>query len=305
MPTHCGEQWLEASLASVAAEATEGIEILLIDSSPTNATLDIARRYSDRLSLRVLERRDLQMWHTKTNYGVEIATSEYICWLHQDDIWFPGRAAAARAWIDTAPDVSLHLAPGAIVDRHGRKLGIWRCPLPAGVALHPALVIDRLLVQNFISAPAPIFRKDAWLACGGLDEELWYTADWDIWLKLAASGSICYHDSVTTGFRIHGASLTATGSRDSAAFANQMRIVLDRHSHGPGNRLNPIDPVAHASITVNTALALAAAGDFGGVSRALSEVLRLGPSGIYRYLRDSRIVERLTPRMMAKMSGVF
>jgi glycosyltransferase involved in cell wall biosynthesis len=305
MPTHCGEPWIDASLRSLAAEPLEGIEVLVLDSSPTSATRDIARSYSDRLDLSVFERRDLLMWHAKTNLGVEIARSNHICWLHQDDLWLPGRAAAVRTWIDAATDASLHLAPSAIIDRHGRKLGVWRCPLPASGELRSALVTERLLVQNFVSAPAPVFRRDAWLACGGLDKDLWYTADWDIWLKLAASGPVYYHDQVTTSFRIHGGSLTVTGSRDIADFANQMRIVLDRHMPRPGLRSMDVERAAQASIAINIALASAAGGDLSLLWRAVSEVLRLGPAGIRRYLRDSRIVDRVVPRVRAKLWGAF
>jgi glycosyltransferase involved in cell wall biosynthesis len=305
MPTHHGEQWIDASLHSVAAEAMEGVEVLVLDSSTTPATLEVARRYSDRLDLRVFERRDLMMWHAKTNLGVEIAESRHICWLHQDDLWLPGRAATVRGWIDAAPEAPLHLAPSAIIGRGGKTLGVWRCPLPTKRELQSSLVTERLLVQNFIAAPAPVFRKDAWLACGGLDETLWYTADWDIWLKLAASSSVYYHDTVTTGFRIHGGSLTMTGSRNAAAFETQMKVVLDRHMPRLCRHSKGVERAARASITVNTALALAAAGDPSVLLRAMAEVLRLGPVGIHRYWRDSRILDRVAPRVWAKLRGTL
>jgi GT2 family glycosyltransferase len=305
MPTYCGEDWIDASLRSLAAEAMAGIEVLVLDSSPGPATLDIARSYSDRLDLSVFERRDLPMWHAKTNFGVEIARSDHICWLHQDDLWLPGRAKAVRAWIDAAPAASLHLAPTAIIDRHGQTLGVWRCPFPASAELASVLLTERLLVQNFVAAPAPVFRKDAWLACGGLDKDLWYTADWDLWLKLAASGSVYYHDEVTTAFRIHAGSLTVTGSRDTAGFAGQMQIVLDRHLPRLGARSPDVERAARASIAINTALAAASGGDFNFLWRAVFQVLRLGPAGIHRYMRDSRIVDRLLPRVRAKLRGAF
>jgi hypothetical protein len=304
MPSFCGEQWVEASLRSLADEAGAGVEVLIIDSSPTSATRDMAQGFSDRLRLRIFDRRDLPSWHIKTNFGVETAESTHICWLGVDDLWLPGRAAAVRSWIEAARDAPLHLAPSAIVDKRGRKLGVWRCPLPLG-EVRSALVTERLLVQNFIAAPAPVFRRDAWLECGGLDENLWYTADWDIWLKLAALGPVYYHDSVTVGFRIHGASLTVTGSRDAGDFAQQMRIVLERHLDTLGGGSTGVERAARASIAVNAALAAASGGDVGSLLRALVGVLGLGPSGIRRYWRDSRILERVAPRIRAKLTGTF
>ena len=219
MPLHRAETTICATLQSLAAEHDDGIEIIVLDSSPTSATLDIVRGYADCLRLCIIEDHDLVTWPAKTNYGVKIANSQHICWLHQDDLWLPGRVAAMRSWIEAAPEAPLHLAPSVIVDRNGQSLGQWRCPLPDGSELPSSFVTERLLVQNFISAPAPVFRKDAWLASGGMDEALWYTGDWDIWLKLAAGGPVRYHNTVTTAFRIHGGSQTVTASRDLVDFA--------------------------------------------------------------------------------------
>jgi glycosyltransferase involved in cell wall biosynthesis len=305
MPVYRGEEWIAASLQSLVDETPEGVEVIVIDSSPTPATRDIARSYAHRLRLLIIERSDLSSWHTKTNFGVEIAASSHVCWLGVDDVWLPGRLAAVKAWIEAAASAPLHLAPSAIIDRLGRKLGIWRCPLPAHGQLPPHVVTARLLVQNFIAAPAPVFRRDAWLACGGLDEQLWYTADWDIWLKLSAVGPVYYHDIVTVGFRIHSGSLTVTGSRDTAKFSEQMRTVLERHlGELKGDALG-VERAARASIAVNTAFASASGGNLGGLLQAAFAVLRLGPSGIHRYFRDSRIVERVVPRVRAKLAGVY
>lgn len=305
IPSYCGDQWIGTSLSSLAAEATEGVEVLVVDSSPASATRDIARSFSNRLRLRVFERCDLLSWQAKTNFGVQMSESSHICWLGVDDLWLRGRGAAVRTWIESTPEAPLHLAPSAIIDKDGRKLGVWRCPLPPERELASALVLERMLVQNFVAAPAPVFRRAAWLGCGGLDENLWYTADWDIWLKLAALGSVYYHDQVTVGFRIHGGSLTVTGSRESATFGNQMQIVLDRHIGKLGGISQGIERAARASILVNTALAAASGGDLSGLLRAASEIARLGPAGMRRYFRDSRIMDRVVPRVRAKLIGGF
>ena len=305
IPTHCGEQWIDQSFRSIAAEAADGIEILVINSADTSAARDIAQSHSDRLRIRIFERCDLLSWHSKTNFGVRIAESEHICWLGVDDLWLPGRAAAIKAWIQSFPETPLHFAPSAIIDKGGRKLGVWHCPLPAERALESGFVTERLLIQNFVAAPAPVFRKDAWLSCGGLDERLWYTADWDMWLKLAGRAPTYYHDDVTVGFRIHSGSLTVTGSDNAEDFRHQMETVLERHLPGLGSLSKRVERAARASIAMNSGLASASRGDFAELFRAASRLALLGPGGITRYLRDSRIVERVVPRVRAKIVGRF
>src|SRR6202011_4785737 len=84
IPSYCGELWIDIALQSLACEAADGIEVLVIDGSPTSATCDIARTYLDRLRLRVFERRDLLTWQAKTNFGVQMAESSHVCWLGVD-----------------------------------------------------------------------------------------------------------------------------------------------------------------------------------------------------------------------------
>lgn len=305
VPTYCSERWLGETLGSVQAEAADGVELILVDSSPSAATRDIAQSFAKSLSLTIFERPDLPMWHQKTNFAAKIAAADHLCWLHHDDLWLRGRAKKAREWIEAAPHAPLHLAPTAIVDATGQQLGVWRCPLRSNASIHADEFVERLLVQNFISTPAPVFRKDAFLACGGLDETLWYTADWDVWLKLGGQGQVLYHDDVTTAFRVHGSSLTVTGSRDFGDQRRQMEIVLDRHLSRLTVDAEPVAKRARASITVNAALASASAGDPGLLWRAASELASLGPSGLMRYLRDSRLFERVAPRLRAKLRGAF
>ncbi len=91
-----------------------------------------------------------------------------------------------------------------------------------------------LIVQNFLAIPSPIIRREAWLAAGGMDTALWYTADWDLYLKLARRETVAVRPQTTTAFRIHGGSLTMTGSRTASALREQHEIVLKRHGDAFG-----------------------------------------------------------------------
>lgn len=295
MPVHHGADWLDATLASVAAERPVGVEILIRDSSTDERSATIAESYIDRLDIRLTRCPEVPSWTAKTNRAVAGARAAHVAMLHQDDVWLPGRVAAMKRWARRDAGAALHLAPTAIIDAGGKHRGLWRCPLPAGV-VEPALLRNRLLTQNFVSVPAPLIRHDAWDAAGGLDEGLWYTADWDLWLKLAGVGRVRHHRDVTTGFRVHGGSQTISGSADLADFERQMRIVVDRHA-GTERTL------ADASIRINTALAGAAGGDRRRLVEAAATAVGLGPLGLIRYLRDSRLIERVLPRLRARLAG--
>jgi glycosyltransferase involved in cell wall biosynthesis len=306
MPVHAGAEWIAATLDSVAAEPIDGIEIIVIDSSPDESTAAIVERFADRLPLQLRRRPDIKPWQTKTNVGLGEASADHACILHQDDLWLPRRVESVRRWIANTPEAVLHLAPSRLIDRHGRTVGRWSCPLPPEQLLEPQFLLQRLLVQNFVSVPAPVFRRSSWLDCGGMDELLWYTPDWDIWVKLCGTGPVIYHDEMTSAFRLHGGSLTVTGSRNADEFRAQMETVLDRHLGEILATDRPrIERLARTSIDVNVSLAAASGGSATAVASAARNLLSLGPVGISRYLRDSRLGERVVSRLRARVSGAF
>ena len=154
VPSHNGQRWLSTALQSIADQKECGIEVIVIDSSTEDASLAIAESFSTQFVIRALRRPDLLPWMAKTNFGVEQAKGKWICMLHQDDLWLPNRSAELQHWLLSQPDAVMHLHPCYIVDEGGRRLGLWRCPLPADGSPVPAqLLYERLLVQNFYRHP--------------------------------------------------------------------------------------------------------------------------------------------------------
>lgn len=305
IPSHNGERWLGEAMQSVADQNEVGIEVVIVDSSATDTSLRVATNFAPLLDLQICRRLDFVAWTAKTNFAVQQARAPWISMLHQDDLWLPGRAAAIRQWISAQPDIIMHVHPAHIIDERGKRLGTWRCPLPATGAPVPAQALtERLLVQNFIAIPTPVIRRDALLASGGLDEALWYTADWDLYLKLSRAGAVCYHPEVLACFRIHKGSLTISGSRSIADFRQQLETVRDRYAAGmAGADSRRALRLATASIAVNVGLAAAKLGRRAELLKALILLLRLGPSGLAKYLYCSRIFERVLPRLRARFAG--
>ncbi len=233
-----------------------------------------------------------------TNVGLREARGEWACFLHQDDLWLPGRLARLRAALATAPG-ALVVHDTAFVDPGGAPLGRWTLPLPAG-DVAPAAFVERLLVQNFVGIEAGTFRRAAALEQGGLDERLWFSGDWDLWLRLAARGPVRVLREPLGAYRVHPESQTAARKIAAGEWEDQLGTVLDRHLAAwpvAGGRRRAVERAARCSISVNSALAVAARG--GGLrwGRPALQLLALGPFGWHRYLRDSHIAQRLGPRL--------
>lgn len=296
MPVHAGERWLDAALASIESGPGSMVEVIIRDSSPVASCETIVRRHAQRLRIDYAYMPETASWTRKTNLAVEAARAEHVAMLHQDDLWLPGRLAVVAEMIAQDRDAAVVVTPARIVGDSGRTLGLWRPPFTPGAVARDACR-DDLLIQNNIAIPAPVFRRDAYLAAGGLDESLWYTPDWDLWLKLAAHGRVIYDPRPTVAFRIHRGSLTMTGDRRE--FAEQLQIVLDRHLP-LGSREAQL---CRASAKINVLLARAANGEAAAAFKALATIMGLGPRGLLRYLKASRLADRLLPRLRLRLSG--
>jgi glycosyltransferase involved in cell wall biosynthesis len=290
MPVWNGERYLREALESIRQEGTGGYEVIAVDDGSSDRSPEILREWERHLPLRHLARERGGNWVAATNAGLREARGEYVCFLHQDDLWLPGRLAAIRQEARHEPALILH--PAVFIAADGSRLGTWRCPLPAG-EVEPPLFAERLIVQNFIAIPAPAFRREAALALGGLDEALWYLADWDLWLRLGSQGAIRYLTSALAAFRVHPSSQTMV-RKDLADRRWQHEVVLERHAAGARRQVRR---AARFSVELNLALLAAASGTTISWRPLLAALTRLGPAGWVRYLRDSRIVERIRARL--------
>lgn len=306
IPTYNGESYLPFMLDSVLTQEDPNIECIVVDDGSTDRTLSILEQCKKKLNLVLVGQERKGNWVAATNHALSLASGDYISILHQDDVWHKDRLKVLRALTKAHPKVDFFLHSADFIDSRGRYLGHWRCPLPAYPSIvDPDIMLERLLTQNFVAIAAPIIKRETAIALGGLDEKLWYTADWDFWLKLTLRGQIVYCAESLCGFRIHPHSQTETRSAYLSEFRQQLELVPGRyfnHLNGAKSREDEIRKTSAFSIDVNVAFASAVHGEKIGVLKLFFGLLRLGLFGIRRYLRDSRIWERAIARARTRLN---
>jgi GT2 family glycosyltransferase len=297
MPTYNGERFIAAALESTRGQH-DGIELVIVDDGSTDRTIEIIRSFTGSLPIRLITPGRLGNWVAVTNLGLREAVGEWACFLHQDDLWLPGRLERLRKEM-LDPQRALIIHNAMYVGPDGQGLGPWTCPFPEG-AIPSSEFIERLLVQNFIAIPSPVFRRDAVIQSGGLDEALWFSADWDLWLRLGARGSVQFIDETLSAFRVHPASQTAARRLGPNEWEQQLTTVLERHLETwpvTGGARSGVERAALASIAINSALSAASRGEPTRPVQVLRQFLALGPADWRRYLRDSRITQRVGSRL--------
>ena len=99
-------------------------------------------------------------------------------WLNADDFLYPDALRDAAGAFASDPGLDVVYGHSAICDEKFRMTGYHWAVSPPG---------EELQRGCNISQPSCFFRRQACEAVGGLDPNLHYTMDWDLWLRLAAA----------------------------------------------------------------------------------------------------------------------
>lgn len=199
VPSYNQGRFLEQALQSIFAQELP-VEVFVLDGGSSDNSIDVIRRWADRLSGWRSHRDNGQA--AAINEGIARGCGQYVCWLNSDDWFLPGALAALVSALESHSD-----APAAygrcwnVRECTGRKRPVWVEPFN-----------ERRLAQRcIISQPGTLIRRESWEAVGGVDPELHLAMDYDLWWRLyRCSGALQFVDAFVAVNREHEATKTKT-----------------------------------------------------------------------------------------------
>ena len=282
IPAYNAEAYLAAALASVHAQTLAPRSIIVVDDGSRDRTADVA----EAGGATVLRQANGGPGAAR-NTGVRHATAEWIAFLDADDWWEPRFLERATLAARTCPDVRVIFTDYSLDDppwftrswfasdprwRHIQLKpvsdGIFRCD-------RTELVDALIRSMSFISTSALLVRRDAFVACGGFDEELRSAEDLDLTLRLFVVSTAAVVNEPLSVYRKHAANVTADPVR-SAAWERRLwqRIIAapQRYPSGLGPRL----AVAYPAKVRSHAVAALRFGDFAQARELFGEARAQG-----------------------------
>ncbi|MEX2607350.1 MAG: glycosyltransferase [Kiritimatiellia bacterium] len=303
LPVHQGERYLDQALSSIANQIgfdLSQLELIAVEDGSSDRSPELLEKWRHQLPMRILTRKGGSNWMAATNAGLDTACGDWVCFLHQDDLWEPRRLQHLWRAITEHPQVDFFCHPVFMISPDSELLGRWSPAWPAHRPLTPSEALPRLAIQNTLSIPAPCFRRGLLKKTGPLREDLWFLADWDLWLRLvaAAEHSLCLPAPLAR-FRIHPDSQTATRSTHEADLRFQFAEIRKRVEELCGGK-HPRQKAALVNEDLTLTLANWSHRQKGVPWRTLWGFLTLGPLRGWTFLRDTRIFERIVPRLKFK-----
>jgi len=204
IPTYNGAAFLREAIQSVLDQSFRDFELLIVDDGSTDATLDIARSFTDpRVSIYQNEKR-LGIpgnW----NRGLSLARGEYLCIFHQDDVMLPENLARKVAVLTADPTISfVHSAVEFLVEAAAPNLPPnWIDNAAEDCVFDGHTYFYKLLFSNRICAPAVVMRRSPLSRVGQFDERLGFACDYVMWMKLCAEGNVGFISQPLLLYRWH------------------------------------------------------------------------------------------------------
>lgn len=187
-PTFNQGRYIEDTLLSVAHQDYPNVEHIVIDGGSTDETLDIIERFRSGLA-HVVSESDRGQSHA-INKGMALATGEILTWLNSDDLLAPGALASmAMAFHHSHADVVAGVAC-VFMGQDFVDLHLTSCS-PGPLPLRDLLDLDGCWnTGQFFYQPEVMFTRAIWERAGGaVREDLFYSMDYDLWVRFAAAGA--------------------------------------------------------------------------------------------------------------------
>jgi glycosyltransferase involved in cell wall biosynthesis len=219
---------LSETLDSLQHQTYRDWELICVDDGSTDNSLQLLRDRAvrdDRIRLHQLEQ---NLGLTKALIrGCELAKAEYLARQDAGDLSLPNRLEKQVYFLDENPGV---VAVGSGIARMG----------PRGEKLldHIEHLTPEQVTQRFLQSGKAIvhagamFRRSAYVACGGYRKEFRVAQDIDLWYRMTEYGLLAEIDEVLFAVRIDASGITALNNDRQHALAAIARASHEARRRG-------------------------------------------------------------------------
>lgn len=215
-PSYNQASYIEETIRSVLLQDYPNLEYIIIDGGSTDESVDIIKKYEPWLTYWISEPDRGQSQAILK--GFSQGTGELMAWINSDDLYAPGALINLAHTAFSHPHELWFAGRCNILEGNQVKQG-WRWNGKG---------IEEWFFRCVVMQPGVFWRKQLWLEKGGLDENLHYSFDYDLWLRFASVQPFPFWiNHPTAYYRAHQSSKTSTHPE---RFWEEDRIVRERNA---------------------------------------------------------------------------
>lgn len=215
-PSYNQGAFLERTIQSVIGQGFPDLEYIIIDGGSTDTSLEIIKKYANKLSYYISEPDTGQS--DALNKGFEKAKGDIFAWLNSDDQYYPGILNEIAEIFEKNPSIDLIYGYHNDVNERDEiiRKGIY-------IPFFP-----HAFKTGFgITQPTSFWRRSVWEKCGPLDTNLHYCMDYDFYAKALRHGfKFKCIPLLVCKFRYHK---TNKGTIAKPGFTKETKYLLVHH----------------------------------------------------------------------------
>ncbi len=223
-PTYNHANYMRKCIESVLEQDYANWEQIIIDDGSTDDTPNIISEFDDERIIYIKQDNiGIQNLNKTYNKALNLSKGEYIAILEGDDYW-PDYKLGEQIKIFKNMNVILSCANAQIIDDEDKLEDITHKPnsLPEISSTYETL--DKLLLENFITACTVICEKKALIKIGGFQQPSNSPCvDYSTWLQLSKLGDFNYNDKIMGYWRHH---------KGQASSRNTLNMIKSHMDYG-------------------------------------------------------------------------
>lgn len=201
-PSYNQGKFLEKTILSVLSQTYPNIEYIVIDGGSKDNSVDIIRKYEDKIAYWVSEK-DKGQSHA-INKGWQRAKGIYCSYLNSDDLLHPDAVMKIVETFSKNSDAAVVYGDSTFIDEKGNVI-----ELEKGTPCN----FKKLLIHGqgpYIVQPSSFYSTACVRKAGYIDENLHLSMDYDLLLKLAKNSQMIYIPEQISLFRLHSNAKSST-----------------------------------------------------------------------------------------------
>ncbi len=199
MPVYNGEKYLKEAVGSILNQTYPDFLLLCIDDCSQDRSLEILNQFNDK-RIKVLQNNINKGIAYTRNRGIEMAETEYIAFLDDDDIALPYRLEHEIKYLDCHPEIQVVGGHQRQIDGVGNDINKqW------SVCLNPDYIKAYLLLNNtVVNGSAMVRRKFVNKHNIRFKDNMCGAEDYLFWVECSLHGKIKNLDEVFLLWRVAG-----------------------------------------------------------------------------------------------------
>lgn len=234
VPCYKYAHYLRGCVQSILRQEGVDVRVLILDDCSPDNTPAVARQLMAEDPRVEYHRNAVNLRHIETyNVGIEWLSGDYCLLLSADDMLTPGALGRAAGLMDAHPEVALTYGGEIKAAEFGFE------SVPALATYNSRVMTGKEFWEtscrrgtNVVPTPTAIARTSVQKKVGGYNKELPHSGDLEMWLRLAAYGSVGVIDAPQGFYRVHGQNMSTghLGLRDilqrKAAFDSAAKTAV-------------------------------------------------------------------------------